>query len=158
MRNGSELNVDQESELKVDDAVNRYLKEKMSTIGHSQGAVYAYLFGVEGAEIVVYNPARFNGNKPPNTYIVRRKGDPVSWNVHATNPNRITELDKIGWDPIKAHLIDSLKKDFNVVGDGKCMSTDKMAPPTLTTGTNTTGGKTKKSKKRKYLRNKTKHR
>jgi len=153
---------EKESELNVDQAVNRYLNEKMSTIGHSQGAVYAYLFGGQGAEIVVYNPARFNGKKPNNTYIVRRQGDPVSWHVDDTNTNGITELNKIGWDPIKAHLIDSLKKDFKdvgivgIVGDNrKFMSNDKMAPPK---SNNTAGGKTKKSKKRKYLRNKTKHR
>ena len=145
-------------ELNVDDAVNKYLEEKMSTIGHSQGAVYAYLFGDKGNEIVVYNPARFNGTKPANTYIVRREGDLVSWKVDDTNTKGITLLKKIGLglDPIKAHLIDSLKKDFQIVGNDEITITslDKMSPPK----SNNTGGKTKKSKKRKYLRNKTKHR
>ena len=64
--------------LTVSDAVDKLLKRKLSTIGYSQGAVYAYLYGEDGKETLVYNPAPFFEKKPENTYVVKTTIDPVS--------------------------------------------------------------------------------
>jgi hypothetical protein len=61
------------------DNVKEYLKHNLTTIGHSQGAIYAYLYGNTGKEVITFNPAPFNSNdKPENTYDIRIKGDIVS--------------------------------------------------------------------------------
>jgi hypothetical protein len=65
-------------ELTVKNAVDKLLKSKLSTIGYSQGAVYAYLYGEHGKETLVYNPAPYFHKKPKNTYVVKTKIDPVS--------------------------------------------------------------------------------
>jgi hypothetical protein len=70
---------DKQVKITIEDAVVQLLKTRMSVIGHSQGAVYAYLYGDEGAETIVYNPATFSGTKPSNTYMIRRSGDPFSF-------------------------------------------------------------------------------
>ena len=67
----------------------------MSVIGHSQGAVYAYLYGDEGAETIVYNPAPFNGKKPDNVFIIRRAGDPVSMFTKKSVSDNLTVLDSL---------------------------------------------------------------
>jgi len=93
--------------INIDEAIDELLKTRMSVIGHSQGAVYAYLYGNEGAETIVYNPAPFNGKKPDNTYIIRRKGDPVS--VFTSNDARTVSLDKLqGKNSAEHHSISSL--------------------------------------------------
>ena len=58
--------------------INIYFLNKLTTIGHSQGAVYAYLYGNIGNEIITYNPAPFTGEKPYNVYDIKVKGDIVS--------------------------------------------------------------------------------
>lgn len=64
--------------ISTNGSVKEFLKENLTSLGFSQGAVYAYLFGGEGAETIVYNPAPFHGDKPKNTYILKTKNDVVS--------------------------------------------------------------------------------
>jgi hypothetical protein len=109
--------------ITIEEAVEQLLKTRMSTIGHSQGAVYAYLYGDEGVETIVYNPAPFNGKKPDNTYIIRRKGDPASI---FTTGNKITTLEKLsGQGLVGQHSIDSLDNKFYVFGNKFVYSEDK---------------------------------
>ena len=65
--------------------VMEFLRNHLSTIGHSQGAVYAYANGSIGRETIVFNPAPYNYEKPSNCTIIRIKGDPVS---HGTKTSR----------------------------------------------------------------------
>jgi hypothetical protein len=65
-------------EEEEEDKIKDYFKNKLTTIGHSQGAKYAYLFGKDGKEIITYNPAPFLKTKPDNTYDVRIDKDLVS--------------------------------------------------------------------------------
>ena len=41
----------------ISSSVDELLKTKLTTIGHSQGSVYSYLYGKYGKEIIVYNAA-----------------------------------------------------------------------------------------------------
>ena len=59
-------------------AVEELLRNTLTTLGHSQGAVYAYIYGNQGKETIVVNPAPYTGPKPDNVYIIRREYDPVS--------------------------------------------------------------------------------
>jgi hypothetical protein len=77
--------------------IDELLLNTLTTVGHSQGAVYAYLYGNQGKETIVINPAPSNNKKPDNTYIIKIKGDPVSILTTYDNniaQNRIIELDK----------------------------------------------------------------
>lgn len=62
----------------IQSKIQNYFKNKLTTVGHSQGATYAYLFGKDGKEIITYNPAPFPKTKPNNTYDVRIDKDLVS--------------------------------------------------------------------------------
>jgi len=77
--------------------IDELLLNTLTTVGHSQGAVYAYLYGNQGKETIVINPAPSNNKKPDNTYIIKIKGDPVSILTTYDNniaQNRIITLDK----------------------------------------------------------------
>ena len=116
------------TEITLEEAVEQLLKQRMSVIGHSQGGVYAYLFGNEGYETVVYNPAPFRGKKPDNTYIVRRDGDIVSILTTRDDPNtHYTQLDKIKdqSDPFYQHYITPLENTYTVFGNKFEYSKDK---------------------------------
>ena len=63
---------------KIEEIIKDYFQNKLTTIGHSQGATYAYLFGKDGKEIITYNPAPFPKTKPDNTYDVRIDKDFIS--------------------------------------------------------------------------------
>jgi hypothetical protein len=115
-------------EITKEEAVEQLLKQRMSVIGHSQGAVYAYLFGNEGFETVVYNPAPFRGKKPDNTYIIRRTGDIVSKFTTRDDPNaHYTKLDKVRHqkDPFYQHYITPLENNYTVFGNKFQYSKDK---------------------------------
>jgi hypothetical protein len=57
-----------------------FLKKRLSTIGHSQGSAYCYLYGDEGLETIVYNPAPIPSGAtfPKNLYVLRTPNDPIS--------------------------------------------------------------------------------
>lgn len=73
----SKYNTDTE-EQNIEEKIKHYFKKKLTTVGHSQGAIYAYLFGKDGKEIITYNPAPFPKTKPDNTYDVRIDRDTIS--------------------------------------------------------------------------------
>ena len=79
----------QDSNINIDKVIDELLLNTLTTIGHSQGAVYAYLYGNQGKETIVINPAPYNNKKPDNIYIIRRKGDPVS--IFTSYDNNIAE-------------------------------------------------------------------
>jgi hypothetical protein len=124
--------------ITVDEAVAELLKEYLSTIGHSQGAIYAYLYGNIGKETIVYNPAPYHGKKPDNTYILRRKGDVVSFftNANDNRVNKITELDKLkGKNAVEQHTIETLDNMSTFFGNKFLYNKDieVISKQTLTT-------------------------
>jgi len=58
--------------------VEQILKNKLTTIGSSQGAIYAYINGIQGRETITLNPAPYISYKPENVYDIKIKGDIVS--------------------------------------------------------------------------------
>ena len=107
-----------EEDVIPEDIIKDWLKKHMSVIGHSQGAVYAYSFGNQAAETIVYNPAPYNGKKPKNTFILRRDGDIISFFTNA-NYNDEDKVYYIKLEPKKgigAHTTVGLKHDFTIYG------------------------------------------
>ena len=107
--------------ISVDEAVDELLKNRLTTIGYSQGAIYAYLYGNRGKETIVYNPAPFRGKKPDNTYIIKQKGDVVSKLTDASD-NANTQLAIIDNtsnpnNPIANHSIDALNGIKEIFGN-----------------------------------------
>jgi len=101
------------NEMTIEDAIIMFLKENLITIGHSQGAIYAYLYGDQGKETIVVNPAPFIGVKPKNVVIIKVEGDPISLMttgpiLKKENTNRLNIL--------KAHLTSNLKDDEQIYG------------------------------------------
>lgn len=100
-------------------SVSAFLKERLSTIGASQGAVYAYLYGDEGKETVVYNPAPFRGVKPDNTFILKTKNDIVSYFVNNNGlPITIKDINVPLWNFVTNHKNDILLNDEEKIGTG----------------------------------------
>ena len=113
--------------ISVDDAVEELLKEYLTTIGHSQGAIYAYLYGHIGKETIVYNPAPYHGKKPDNTYLIRRKGDIVSYFTTASDNsnNKTNQLDKIkDGNIVQQHSIEPLDNIQTIFGNKFLYNTD----------------------------------
>ncbi len=107
--------------ISLHEAVDELLKNRLTTIGYSQGAIYAYLYGNRGKETIVYNPAPFRGKKPDNTYIIKQKGDVVSKLTDASD-NANTQLAMIDnsanpKDPIANHSIDALNGIKEIFGN-----------------------------------------
>lgn len=94
--------------ISVEDAVTELLQNKLTTIGHSQGAVYCYLYGGEGKESIVFNPAPYiKMDKPANTYEIHVKHDLISL-FSSANQHTIKQIEpdvKIG----NPHSINNLK-------------------------------------------------
>jgi hypothetical protein len=136
-------------ELTVKNAVDKLLKSRLSTIGYSQGAVYAYLYGEHGKETLVYNPAPYFHKKPKNTYVVKTKIDPVSVlnsseKIHFINHKikNYKELKKIKTYE-EAHSLKHLKNITKKFGN-KSLSTNSKTKKQ--TKKNTKNNKTRKNK------------
>lgn len=99
--------------------VSSFLKERLSTLGFSQGAIYAYLYGGEGKETIVYNPAPFNGKKPLNTFILKTKNDLVSYFVNDDGlPITVKDTNKYWFNFPENHTNDVLLGDYEKIGTG----------------------------------------
>jgi len=104
--------IDNQLTVSIEEAVEHLLKTNLSTIGDSQGAVYAYLYGNQGAETIVYNPAPYKGKKPDNTFIIKRNGDIVSMFTDNSDNSivKIKKLKKLITEDInKKHKYNKLK-------------------------------------------------
>ena len=114
----------------IEYAVNKLLRNKLTTIGHSQGAVYAYLYGNQGFETIVFNPAPYKGCKPANTYIIRNKGDFVSYfaklkdnDIKIKNSKFI--INKFFSDKnLSRHSSKTLLNNYKIVGDPLLVNID----------------------------------
>jgi hypothetical protein len=111
----------------VEEVRNRFLKNHLSTIGHSQGAIYCYVYGGAGLETIVFNPAPLplKFAYPNNLYVARVEIDPVSMigmsltsGIEATRNYKIfVGSDKVrvipydGYNPLRAHELSSLIVD-----------------------------------------------
>jgi len=103
-------------------AVDELLKTKLTTLGHSQGSVYAYLYGEKGKEIIVYNAPPFISKKPENTYTIRNKKDPVSF---LSRSRKMIILNKKTKTLKDAHSIDTLKNVSKIFGDPYLYTPDR---------------------------------
>jgi len=117
--------------LTVINAVDKLLKQKLSTIGYSQGAVYAYLYGAEGKETLVYNPAPFFEKKPDNTYVVKTAIDPISVlnsseKIHILKKKSKTYKEMQSMKTYKeAHSLKPLKNVTKKFGNKSLITNDK---------------------------------
>jgi hypothetical protein len=107
--------------LSPKEIVTQILKNKLSTIGSSQGAVYAYINGIQGKETITLNPAPYINYKPENTYDIRIKGDVVSMFSGFGDPSNIKKHSrkvKIKTKGIiSKHLSKKLKNNNMIFGD-----------------------------------------
>jgi len=112
--------IDNQLTVNIEEAVEHLLKTNLSTIGDSQGAVYAYLYGNQGAETIVYNPAPYKGKKPDNTFIIKRNGDIVSMFTDNSD-NSIVKIKKlkklITGDFNKKHKYTTLQGNRQIFGN-----------------------------------------
>jgi len=104
------------------EAETKYGREKISTIGHSQGGLQAELLGRRGKETITLNKAtRPFGNSPAgNQTDIRTQNDAVS----ALNPfqnKKQTDLIKGNLNPLAAHSIDTLEGIDKIYGSGTKM-------------------------------------
>lgn len=103
----------------LQNGVSSFLKERLSTLGFSQGAIYAYLYGGEGKETIVYNPAPFHGKKPLNTFILKTKNDLVSYFVNNDGlPITVKDTNKFWFNIIENHTNGVLLGDAEKIGTG----------------------------------------
>jgi hypothetical protein len=108
-----------------ENAVKKYGKDSITTIGHSQGSIQSQLLGNQGREIINLNkatrPSIAPTRKNKNQYDIRASSDIVS----ALNPfekkngNELTIRSKL-FDPLNAHkinVLDKLDGDM-IIGNG----------------------------------------
>jgi len=101
--------------------VEEILKNKLTTVGSSQGAVYAYINGICGRETITLNPAPYIRYKPENTYDVKIKGDIVSMlsgvgdDNHIKQRSRKVKVKTKGF--ISKHLSKTLKNNNTIFGN-----------------------------------------
>ena len=117
----------------LDYAVTHFLRNKLTTIGHSQGAVYAYLYGDQGFETIVFNPSPYKGCKPVNTYLIRNKGDFVSYFTKLKNKDKDIKNSKyinnyLRDEKVSKHSTKTLFNDFRRIGNPLLMNTDLDNP------------------------------
>ena len=105
----------------ISNSVDELLKRNLTTIGHSQGSIYAYLYGKDGKEIIVYNSPPFIGKKPENTYTIRHRYDPISY-LNKSKKNVV--LNHKTKTIIDSHKIKSLKNISKIFGDPFLYSLD----------------------------------
>lgn len=105
----------------ISNSVDELLQRKLTTIGHSQGSIYAYLYGKDGKEIIVYNSPPFIGKKPENTYTIRHKHDPISF-LNKSKKNIV--LNHKTKSIINSHKFNSLKNIFKIFGNPFLYSPD----------------------------------
>lgn len=113
----------------VEYGVNHLLKNKLTTIGHSQGGVYAYLYGDQGFETIVFNPAPYKGCKPANTYVIRNKGDMISYFTKLKNKDVDINNSRIfnnylKDDKLSKHSTKTLFGDYRNIGDPLLINED----------------------------------
>jgi hypothetical protein len=106
-----------------ENAVKKYGKDSITTIGHSQGGLQAELLGDKGRETITLNKVTRpkSNRKNNNQFDVRASNDIVSGlNPFQTNNGKeITIRSKI-FDPVNAHKINELNKldGDMIIGNG----------------------------------------
>ncbi len=134
----------------ISNSVDEFLKTKLTTIGYSQGSVYAYLYGKDGKEIIVYNAPPFIGKKPDNTYTIRHKDDPISF---LSKSRKMILVKKKTKSTLDAHSIETLKNVPKIFGDPFLYTVDNEIKSNTKNNKNKTrknknlGNKTRKNKK-----------
>ena len=120
-----------------------FIKTHLSTIGHSQGALYCYVYGDEGFETIVINPAPIppGFHYPSNLYVCRNVYDPISmmgmslfqdvntqYEKHVGSQVRILNFEQ-DYDP---HTLKNLKvnRKENKIRIGNDMIFEKEIKPT----------------------------
>lgn len=102
-------------------AYEKYGKENITTVGHSQGAVLARKLGHDSKEVITLNPAYLGERALINEYNIRSSLDPVSILKVPSNaakqllyPKHTAKHEKTikskSWNPIAEHSTDVLKQ------------------------------------------------
>jgi hypothetical protein len=120
--------------------VTEYLEQKLTTIGHSQGAIYAYLYGGQGREIITFNPAPYNGVKPDETFDVKMSKDAVSLfsgkSILSKDQKSVSQkktvIDSGNFSTLESHLIKPLEGRTDFFGNW-FLYTRPSATDTVTT-------------------------
>jgi len=101
--------------INLETRIKAFLSMRLTTLGHGPGAAYAYMYGDEGFEVIVYNPAPYPNNIPPNTWVIKRDGDLISKTQHHrfTDQNVLT-LKKINDAPIKSNTMADIEIQYSI--------------------------------------------
>lgn len=143
----------------IEYAVNNLLRNKLTTVGHSQGAIYAYLYGDQGFETIVFNPAPFKGTKPINTHIISNKGDIVSYLTTLKKKDALIKNSKFIKNYVKSkkfskHSSETILNNFKIVGDPLLLNRDYDNKTKRNNNRNNrNNSKTTKNKNNKYNNN-----
>ena len=103
-----------EAERVQREAEQKYGKENIDTIGHSQGGIQASLLGRDTKNIITYNAPQIHKQKEyhPEQVNIRTEYDPVS----AINPN-ITHTIKTPYiNPLTSHTLQGLEHTNDIYG------------------------------------------
>jgi hypothetical protein len=114
-----------EAKAVQENAVRKYGKDSLTTIGHSQGGLQAELLGKSGNETITLNkatrPSMLSNNKNRNQYDIRTQNDIVSGlNPFQNNNGKEIVIKSKTIDPLKSHTIGSLDnlEDTMMIGRG----------------------------------------
>ena len=104
-------------------AEEKYGKENVTTIGHSQGALLAELLGHDTKEIITLNKATrpWSNTKQDNQFDITTSGDYVSkLNPFQEINKNEKQLKSKTWNPVKEHSTTALNRHDNdmIVGQG----------------------------------------
>ena len=96
------------------DAENKYGKENIDTIGHSQGGIQASLLGRDTKNIITYNAPNIHNQKEyhPDQVNIRTDYDPISY----LNPNTTHTINTPYINPIQSHSLQGLEHTNDIYG------------------------------------------
>jgi hypothetical protein len=105
-------------------AMNKYGKDNVSTVGHSQGAVLARKLGKDTKEVINVNPAYTNERPLYNEYDVRSSGDVVS-----ASKSIFTPMYNILYPSVKGNVLTiPSAKPYNALIEHKPSILDRLPP------------------------------
>jgi len=94
-------------------AQQKYGRDNITTVGHSQGGLQAELLGKKGKEIITLNKATkpFGNTRSKNQYDIRAEGDYVSsFNPFQVGPKNETTIKSEHFNPLAEHGLDTLDR------------------------------------------------
>ena len=96
-----------EAEAAVQKAEQKYGKENVTLVAHSQGGLGASLFP-ENKEIITLNRAYMGEDIPRNEFDVHASWDPVSALLNVKRPPNDIKIKSVSWSPLANHSVNVL--------------------------------------------------